>query len=137
MVCMHHGGLPTAALLGRSPHSYTSVTGDLNLLQKICSKSVVHNPDPNKDTLKRHITTVPPSITTTHHDGGLPSPLSYSLAADNPPLPSRPTQRLRQNLSTGAYSKTTGGQNGRLCSLQMNWKQNKLWRRLIGSAGRN
>jgi hypothetical protein len=59
---------------------------------------VVHSPDPNKDTLKRRITTIPPSITTAHHDGSLPSPSSYTLAKDNPPLPSTPTQRLRQNL---------------------------------------
>ncbi len=59
---------------------------------------MVHSPDPNKDTLKRRITTVPASITTTHHDGGLPSPLSYNLAANSPPLPSMPTQRPRQNL---------------------------------------
>jgi hypothetical protein len=42
--------------------------------------------------------TIPPLITTTPHDGGLPSPLSYTLADDNPPLPSMPTQHLRQNL---------------------------------------
>jgi hypothetical protein len=98
MAMMHHGSLPTAAL-HCSPPPYTYVTGDLNLLQKKWSKSVVHSPDPSKDTPKRCITTtVPPSITTTHHDGGLPSPLSYTLANDDPPLPSTPTQRLRQNL---------------------------------------
>jgi hypothetical protein len=59
---------------------------------------MVHCPDPSKDTLKRHITTVLPSITTTHHDGGLPSPLSYTLANKDPPLPSIPTQRSRKNL---------------------------------------
>jgi hypothetical protein len=59
---------------------------------------MVHSPNPNKDTLKRRIPTVPPSITTTHHDGSLPSPLSYTLADDNPPLPSTPTQRSRQNV---------------------------------------
>ncbi len=95
---MNHGGLLTAALHGRSPSPYTSVTGDLNFLPKICSKSVVHSLDPSKDTLKRRITTVLPSTTTTYHDGGLPSPLSYTLADDDPPLPSIPTQRLRQNL---------------------------------------
>jgi hypothetical protein len=98
MVCKNHGGLPTAALLGRFPPTYTFVTGNLNVSSKIWSKSVVHSPDTSKDTLKRCITTVLPSITTTHHDGGLPSPLSYTLANDNPPLPSIPTQRLRQNL---------------------------------------
>ena len=98
MVCKNHGGLPTAAILGSCPPSYTFVTGDLNFPSKIWSKSVVHNADPSKDTLKRPITTVPPSITTTHHDGGLPSPLSYTLADDDPPLPSIPNQRSRQNL---------------------------------------
>jgi hypothetical protein len=98
MVRTHHGGLPTAAFHGCSPPPYTSVTIGLNLLQKNWSKSVVHSPDPTKDTFKRRITTVPPSITTTHHDGSLPSPLSYTLAADDPPLPSMPTQRSRQNL---------------------------------------
>jgi hypothetical protein len=98
MVRKHHGGLPTAALHGRSPPPYTSITGNLNLLQKNWSKSVVHSPDPNEGTLKKRITTVPPSITTTHHDGGLPSPLSYTLANDNPPLPSTPTQCPRRNL---------------------------------------
>jgi hypothetical protein len=59
---------------------------------------MVQSPDPNKDTLKRRITNIPPSITTTHHDGGLPSPLSYTLANDDPPLPSMPTQHPRQIL---------------------------------------
>ncbi len=59
---------------------------------------MVHGPDPFEDALKRPITTIPPSITTTHHDGGLPSPLSYNLANDNPPFPSMPTQRSQQNL---------------------------------------
>ena len=98
MVCKNHGGLPTAAILGPCPPPYTFVTGDLNFPSKIWSKSVVHSADPSEDTLKRPITTVPPSITTTHHDGGLPSPLSYTLADDNPPLPSIPNQRSRQNL---------------------------------------
>ncbi len=98
MVPMNHGGLPTAALHGRSPPPYTSVTGNLNFLPKIWSKSVFHSLDPSKDTLKRCITTVLPSITTAHHDGGLPFPLSYTLANDDPPLPSIHTQHLRQNL---------------------------------------
>ena len=98
MVCKNHGGLPTAAILGPCPPSYTFVTGDLNFPSKIWSKSMVHSPDPNEDTLKRRTTTIPHSITTTHHDGGLPSPLSYTLADNDPPLPSMPTQRLRQNL---------------------------------------
>jgi hypothetical protein len=98
MAMMHQYSLPTAVLHGRSPSPYTSVTGNLNLLQKNWSKSMVHSPDPSKDTLKRRITTVPPFITTTHHDGGLPSPLSYTLANNDPPLPSMPTQCSRQNL---------------------------------------
>ncbi len=98
MAMMHHGSLLTAVLHGCSPPPYTSITGDLNFLQKIWSKSMIHSPDPNEDTLKRCITTVPPSITTTHHDGDLPSQLSYTLANDDPPLPSTPTQRSRQNL---------------------------------------
>jgi hypothetical protein len=92
---MNHGGLSTAALYVRSPPTYTFVNSDLNFLQKSWSESVVHGPDPFEDALKRPITTIPPSITTTHHDGGLPSPLSYTLADDNPPLPSMPTQRLQ------------------------------------------
>jgi hypothetical protein len=59
---------------------------------------VVHCPDLSKDALKRPITTIPPYITTTHHDGGLPSQLSYTLADDDPPHPSTSTQRSRQNL---------------------------------------
>jgi hypothetical protein len=98
MVCKNHGGLPTAALLGCFHPPYTFVTGNLNFPSKIWSKSVVHSPDPSEDTLKRCITTILPSITTTHHDGGLPSPLSYTLADDNPPLPSIPTQHSRQSL---------------------------------------
>ncbi len=97
MVHMNHGGLPTAVLHGRSPPPYTSITGNLNFLPKKLSKSVVHSLDPSEDTLKRCITTVLPSITTAHHDGGLPSPLSYTLVNDDPPLPSLPTQQLRQN----------------------------------------
>jgi hypothetical protein len=42
--------------------------------------------------------TIPSLITTTHHDGGLPSPLSYTPADDDPPLPSMPTQRLQKKL---------------------------------------
>ncbi len=98
MVGTNHGGLTITALHGHPPPPYTSVTGDLNFLPKIWSKSVVHSLDLSKDTLKRCITTVLPSITTTHHDGGLFSPLFHTLADDNPPLPSIPTQRLRQNL---------------------------------------
>ena len=59
---------------------------------------MVHSPDLSEYTLKRRITTVPPSITTTHHDGGLPSTLSYTLADDDPSLPSMLTQRSRQNV---------------------------------------
>ena len=98
MVCTNHGGLPTATLHGCSPPPYTFVTGDLNFLPKIWSKSVVYGLNPFKDALKRPITTIPPSITTTHHDGGLPYPLSCTLANDDPPLPTTPTQGSRQNL---------------------------------------
>ncbi len=59
---------------------------------------MLHGPDLFKDALKRSSTTIPPSITTTHHDSGLPSPFSYTLADDNPPLPCVPTQLLQQNL---------------------------------------
>ena len=72
MAPVYHGGLPTAVLHGRSPPPYTFLPGDLNLLPKIWSKSVVHGPDPFKDALKRLTTTAPPPITTTHHDCGLP-----------------------------------------------------------------
>ncbi len=85
-------------LHGRSPPPYTFVNGDLKFLQNIWLKYMVYGPDPFEDALKRPITTIPPSITITHHDGGLPSPLSYTLANDNFPLPSMPTQRLQQNL---------------------------------------
>jgi hypothetical protein len=98
MVCTNHGGLPMAALHGHSPPPYTFVNSDLYFLQNIWSKSALHCPDLFKDALKRPITTIPPSITTTHHDGCLPSPLSYTLANDNPPLPLMPTQRSQQNL---------------------------------------
>jgi hypothetical protein len=98
MVCTNHVGLPMAALHGRPPTPYTFVTGNLNFLPKIWSKSVVHGLDLLKDALKRPITTIPPSITTAYHDGGLPSPLSCALANDKSPLPSSPTQRSRQNL---------------------------------------
>jgi hypothetical protein len=99
---MNHGGLPTAALNGGSPPPYTFDTCNLNFVPNIWSKSMVHSLDPLKDALKRPITTIPPSITTTHHDGGLPSPFSYTLADDNPPLPSTPTQRLRQKFKGNA-----------------------------------
>jgi hypothetical protein len=98
MVCTNHGGLPMAALHGRSPPPYTVVTGHLNFLPKFLSKSVVYGPDPFEDALQRPVTTFPPSITTTYHDGGLPSQLSCTFADDNPPLSSTPNQRLRQNL---------------------------------------
>jgi hypothetical protein len=132
MVRMNHGSLPTAPF-GRSPPPCPFGTGDLYFLPKIWSKSVVIATDLFEDTLKRPITTIPPSITTTHHDGGLSSPLSYTLADDDPPLPSTRTQRSRQNLRERTDFKTMGGQNGRQCSLQTNWKRHDLRRRLIGS----
>ncbi len=98
MVGTNRGGLPTEALHGCSPPPYTPLTGDLNFLPKNWSKSVVHSLDPSEDTLKRCITTILPSITTAHHDGDLPTPLSYTIANDNPPLPFIPTQCSRQNL---------------------------------------
>jgi hypothetical protein len=87
---MNHGGLPTAALHGGSPPPYTFDTGNLNLLPKNWSKSMVHGLDSFEDTLKAPITTTPTPITTAHHDGSLSSPLSCTLADDNPPLPSMP-----------------------------------------------
>ncbi len=98
MARMHHGGLPTAALHGCSPLPYHFDTRDLNFLPKIWSKSMDHSPDPFEDAFKRLITTVPPSITTTHHDGGLPSSLSCRLSDNDPLLPPTPTQCSRQNL---------------------------------------
>jgi hypothetical protein len=98
MVRKNHGSLPTAALHGGSPPPHTFNTCDLNVLPRIWSKSMVCSPDTFEDALKRPITTIPPSITTTHHDGGLPSPLPYTLANDDPPLPFTPTQHSRQNL---------------------------------------
>ena len=41
---------------------------------------------------------IPPLITTTPHDGGLPSPLSYTLADDDPPLPSTRTPRSQKKI---------------------------------------
>jgi hypothetical protein len=87
-----------AALSGGSPPPYPFLTGDLYFLPKNWSTSVVLGPDLFEEALKRPITTTPPSITTTPHDGGLPSPLSYTLADDNPTLPSTHTQGSRQNL---------------------------------------
>jgi hypothetical protein len=52
--------------------------------------------------------TIPPLITPPLHDGGLPSPLSYTLANDNPPLPSMPTQRSRQNLRERLHFQNDG-----------------------------
>jgi hypothetical protein len=103
MVCTNHGSLPTAALHGCSPPPYTFVNGIIS------SKSVVHSPDPFKDALMRPITTIPPSITTTHHDGSLPSPLSYTLADDDPPLLSMPTQHSQQNLRERHQFQNDGG----------------------------
>jgi hypothetical protein len=61
-------------------------------------KSVVHGLDPFKDAHKRPITTILPSITTTHYAGNLPSPLSCALANNDPPLLSMPSHCLRQKL---------------------------------------
>ncbi len=101
MAHMNHGGLPMSVLHGHSPPPYTFVTSNLIFLPKIWSKSVVHSPDLFAETLKRHITTIPSSITTTLHNGSLPSKFSCPLADINPPLPSKLTQRLRQSLREG------------------------------------
>jgi hypothetical protein len=98
MVRTHHGGLPTAALHGRSPPPYIPVTGDLNLLQKngqnpwftarIQTKTLLRNASPlYHPPSQPHIMMA-----------ACPLPLSYTLANDDPPLPSTPTQPLRQNL---------------------------------------
>ncbi len=97
-----------AALHGRSPPPYTFVSNNQNFLPKICSKSVVYGPDPLEDALKRPITTIPPSITTTYHDGGLPSPLSCVLVNYKPLLPSLPTQHLRQNMRERSLFQNNG-----------------------------
>ncbi len=83
---------------------------------------MVHGPDLFIDALKRPITTIPPSITTTHHEGYLPSPLSYTLGDGDPPLPSTYTQHSRKIQGKGTDFETMGGQNGREFSSQMNWK---------------
>jgi hypothetical protein len=82
-----------AALHGGSPPPYTFDTNDLNFLPKTWSKSMVYGPHPFEDALKRPITTIPPSITTTHHDddGGLPSPLSCTIADNSPLIHAYPT----------------------------------------------
>jgi hypothetical protein len=106
MVRTNRGGLPTAVLHGGSPPPFTFDTRDLNFLSKNWSKSMVHSPDLFGDALKRPITTIPPSITTAHHDGGLPSPFD-----DNPPSPSTHTQcsrnflRERHHIQDGGWTK--------------------------------
>jgi hypothetical protein len=76
-----------------------------------------------KDTLKRPITTLQPSMTTTHHDGGLPSPSSYTLAEDNPPLTSTPTQHLQTNIREGHQFQNDGWTKWEAVQLVENWKQ--------------
>ena len=74
-----------------APLLHTPLTPQSNVLTKNWSISVVHGRDPFKDALKRPITTIPPSITTTHHDDGLPSPLSNTLTDQpSPPLHAYP-----------------------------------------------
>ena len=98
---------------------------------------MVHGPDPFKDALKRPITTIPPSITTAHHDGGLPSPLFYTLTDDDPPLPSTHTQRLRQNLRERNRFQNDGWTNWEAVQLADELgAQHELRQRLIESAGR-
>jgi hypothetical protein len=67
--------------------------------------------------------TIPPLNTTTHHDGSLPSPLSYTLANDNPPHPSMTTQHSQKNERKGANFGMMDGQDARQCSSQTNSKQ--------------
>ncbi len=77
------------------------VTGDLKIYyyHNFLAKTVVRNPDHFEDALRRLTTsTVPPSITTTHHDGTLSSSLAYTLTNDDYPLPSAPIQCSRQHL---------------------------------------
>jgi hypothetical protein len=103
MVRMNHGGLHTAALHGCSLPPYTFVTGNINFLPKNWSKFVVHGPDLFEDALKRPITTILPSITTTHHVGGLPSPLSYTrlcIPAGIPGIPRNPKESGFQKKGT-------------------------------------
>ncbi len=121
MAPVYYGGLPTATLRGHSPPTYTFVTGNQILLPIIWLKSMVHSPDPFKDALKRPITTIPPSITTTHHDGGLPSPLSYTLPNNNPPLPSMCTQHLRQNVREPRREQTDLQSNMSHVSFILSW----------------
>jgi hypothetical protein len=125
MVSTSHSGLPMAALHDRSPPPYTFVTSNLNFLSKIWSKSVVHSPDPFKNALKRAITNIPPSITTTHHDGSLPSPFALRPCQQrpSPPFPSTLTQRLMQNLRDSFEMTARQNGNGRQCSSWTNWKQ--------------
>jgi len=127
MAPTYHGGLPTALLSDCSPPPYTFVSSYLNISLKHWLKSLVHGLNQSEDTLKTRITIVPPSITTTHHDGGLPSPSSYTLADNNPPLSSSyPTfkAKFKEKLP---ISKRQVDKMGRLCSLWTNWKHNKRW----------
>jgi hypothetical protein len=95
----NHGSLHKAVLQHNFPPPYTFINGDFNTFPtKIWSKSVVHSLNPFKDAIKRLTTTVPPSITTTHHDGSLPSSLSCALANNNPLRSSMPTQCSGQHL---------------------------------------
>ncbi len=131
MTLIYHGCLPMVVLLGPSPPPYTFVTGNLNLLPKNWSKSVVHSHDLFEDALKRPITTIPLPATTTPHNGGLPPPnyptplpmttLSSPLHAPNV------RGKIWWNV---ANSGMVGGQKWRP------WKLNETWRRLSGISGR-
>ncbi len=89
-------GGSTTASQGMEQASWGGVFRNWNFM--LCNSSPFNRrPDTHTHT-HTHTHTIPPTLTTTHHDGGLPSPLSYTLADDNPPLPSMPTQRLQQNL---------------------------------------
>jgi hypothetical protein len=69
---------------------------------------MAHSPDPFKKALKRPINNIQPSITTTHHDGGLPSPLSCALAGNNSLLPSMLTQCSRHILREWRHFQNDG-----------------------------
>jgi len=70
--------------------AFCIVTGDLNFYyigRNLCFTTQIWVK--SEEPFKRRITAAPPSITTTHHDGGLPSTLSYTLANDNSPADER------------------------------------------------
>ncbi len=91
---------------------------------KIWKKSMVHNPDPlYHPPSQPHIMMVacPPHC---------PTPLLTPTLPSHPRLPNAKLREMRQFWNVE-------WKNGRLCNLRTNWMQNKWWRRLIRSAGRN